>query len=446
MSNEEFLRTFLRAADDWACDRYSLDVRYLASNDGETIRIWHASILLVPLANSENLAFHIDTGAFIVGQYKQVRVGKRLISRVLSTAARGELDIGDRLARLPGERISYYSESANRERWSYNLHLQVIGGEPSPHSHLELLEIDNALRAAEPPFDGLADAAAWLGLRAPGSSANPPSIDIVVVPPVALIFDRCTLNDDRLTVTLHAHPKLDLSRIRLAVRGAPGVELRGRKQIADSVAWGRVRGDRRGGSANVQLENADSALVMLMIGDTIVQRQWIVDPTKARNHRLAATQHFDKDLRMLKEAVLTTTDSVKFEKGIGSLSFLLGFAPALQLEIDAPDLIVTTPQGKLIIVECTTRIGDFHAKVGKLVDRRASLIKYLSATGHNGRVFAALICRPSRDQITSEAKTTIPNGLLLVTGEDIESAFDRLRVPNDPDQIIEDALARTLQP
>jgi len=192
--------------------------------------------------------------------------------------------------------------------------------------------------------------------------------------------------------------------------------------------------------AEITLQNADNVLAILMIENSLVRRQWFVDSTKARNNRLIATQHFDKDLRMIRQAVMESPDSVKFEQGVAALLFLLGFSASIQLETDSPDLIVTTPGGRLVIAECTVRTSNFIEKVGKLVDRRGALSRSLSASGHPAPIFAVLVCRLPRDQIAVHAEVLRAQNVLLATGEDLTRAFDRVRFPTDPDRMLDEAL------
>ena len=119
----------------------------------------------------------------------------------------------------------------------------------------------------------------------------------------------------------------------------PGKALESRKQVNSEINWKRARNGKREGAALISLEQADSVLVMLMIGDSTVRRHWILDPAKARNSRLIAIQHFDKELRMVKQAVLEPKGSQAseyFEKGIAVLLFLLGFTPVLEVETESP--------------------------------------------------------------------------------------------------------------
>lgn len=443
MSNEDFLQTFIRAADAWVCDSYTLDIRYLASVEDNNISIWDASVLLSPNPVERDLSFKFDSETFIVGQIQRPGVRKSELMKLLKKAANGEIEIAGRKAKLAVDvALDYYSEMSHRERWFAELHLQVIGAPKPQPPNIELAAIDNALRASDLPFDGLTDAAAWLGLRSPGSAPTAPSIALRVLPPVDLIFEKCLLKEDRFTLTLQCHPKFEVGRLRIAVRAVPGGALDGRKQIAELITWSRVRESKRVGVAQIELKQADNVLAMLMIENNTVRRQWFIDPAKARNNRLLAIQYFDNELRMVKQAVFESTESAKFEHGVAALLFLMGFTPSVQLENNAPDLIVTTPGGKLAIVECTIRISDFATKVGKLVDRRGALAKQLSANGHPAEVVAVLICRLPRDQIAAQAAEPRAHNIILLSGNELQAGFDAVRNPSDPDKLIENALVR----
>lgn len=441
MTNDIAARTFLEAARTWLCPGYFLDFRYIASRVGDKYEIRDASLGFGPLASSVDLRFRIEAGDFVIGQSQEVVEDASALLAILTSAVGGTVALSNVVLGLAAEQpLNFYSEMSLRDRWFLDLHLQISGpARPNPTA-AELGQVDSALRLAQPPFDGISDAAAWLGLRTPESVV--PTLNIRVLPPVDLILDKCSLTDNKLHLTLHAHPAFDVTRVGLALRSVPASGLAGRRRAQDMISWGDVRDGRREGTADISLENADSVLVMLMIGNSTVRRNWFVDSLKARNNRLAATQHFDKDLKMVRHALLETSDGLKFERGVASLLFLLGFSPGLQMETDAPDLVVATPGGRLAIVECTTRIADFSAKIGKLVDRRGSLSKHLTSMGHPMPLAAALVCRLPRDQIAAQADELRAHRIILIAGEDIAQAFDRIRIPNDPDKMLAEALAR----
>ena len=229
-----------------------------------------------------------------------------------------------------------------------------------------------------------------------------------------------------------------MTKVGLAISSAPPQGLTGRQQIASHIKWGDVVNNRREGIAVVATNGCDSVLTILMVGAFTIRRQWIGDPSKARNNRYIAVSHFDRDLRKVREAVLDLSDSKKFEQGIAALLFLLGYSPAQQIETESPDLIVATPGGKLLVVECTLKVSDFAAKMGKLVDRRESQAKALELAGHSVKVLAVLICRLPRDQIATHSDQLRAHKIFLQTRGDLEDAFYRVTYPRDLDKAVDE--------
>lgn len=442
MINDAIASRFQLAAGSWVCDSYSIDIRYFAGLDSnDEYRIWSASVLLAPLPPAKNLSFKISTGKFVAGQLQLSGQSKKGLIKILEQAIEGELKVhGNRLRLLADQRLDYYSEMGYRDRWYADLHLQLSGSRNLGIETIDAASIDSELRKASPPFDGLTDLTSWLGLSDGALGTSQPSLVLRINPPVDIIFEKCGLRDGVLTLTLHAHPKFDVHRLSLGMLSSPRNGLDARRQISNQIDWKRVRNGRREGVAVVQMESVDSVLVMLLIEDSTVRRQWFADASRARNNRLLAMQHFDKDLRMVRQAVFEPPDSMRFEVGIASLMFLLGFSPAVQLETDSPDLIVTTPAGKIAVVECTTRIADFSSKLGKLVDRRGALHKSLKSSQHNGDIAGILICALPRDQIAAKAAELTSHKILLVAKEELVSAFERLPFLNDPDKLLADAV------
>lgn len=446
MSSELYRDTFLEAADHWVCKGYSIDLRYMAYQSASMSHLLEASITLNPLPILQETTFRIEAGIICAGQLQLSTRPKKQLFAALNLAMDGAIHVVDRSFGLNTEQpLDFYSEMIHRDRWYCDLHLQVIDRSAPQPTPIEGANIDGALRRSSPPFDGLTDLSRWLGLADPRSHVVP-SIKIRVGPPVDLIFPSgCSLENGLLRLTLHAHPQFDEAKIGLAVLAVPGNALASRMQVASEIKWSRVRNGRREGIALIRLDQADSALVMLMIGETTVRRQWFVDATRARNNRLVAMQNFDKDLHRVRQAVLEPSDSMKFEVGVAALLFLLGFSPAVQLETDSPDLVVATPGGKLIVVECTTKIADFSQKLGKLVDRRVALSKALQNSGHYSRVDAILVCAQPRDQIAVSADELNSHQVLLVTKFELARGFEQLRMPSDPDELLDGAVAKLAQ-
>lgn len=442
MIDERIKNNFITSANNWVCDGYSASIRFIAGFNGQEFEIWEAAINLMPLPPEVDNSFIFKADTILLGQ-KEIILGKKeeFIS-LIENAIDGILSTDDGDLFLPKEReFSFYTETIQRELWYYHLHLCATGRRNRHSAYSELAEIDNILRLSNPPFDGLQDAIAWLGLSGLTHQDTNPQINIRISPPVDLIFDQCALSNNKFKITLQAHPEFDVGLISVAIRAVPGKGIESRQHIANNLTWGEINDGKRIGEGIVHLENADNVLVMLLVGDVTVRRQWFLDPGKARNNRLLSIQTFDKDLKMIRNAVLEVSESQRFENGIAALLFLLGFAPSVQLEKDSPDIIVQTPNGRILLIECTLRISDFSSKLGKLVDRKGSLQKELQKSGHQNPVASALVCRLPRDQIAAHQGELKSHNVILFSQENLVNAFDQLRYQNDPDNLLANAEA-----
>lgn len=438
----ETKKSFLDAAAAWLCDGYSVDIRFIGGVKDGDVQLWSASIGLGPMKFDRDLSFNIQTANVVAGQLQSFPVSKSEALTILQQAVAGTVLLPMRLVLPQGPNYDYYSEMGRADRWFSDLHLQVSAARIPPPTPEQLLKIDNDLRASQTPFDGLADISGWFGVGVPALTGASPMLVARVLPPVDLILGQCGLREDELRLVLHAHPGFDVSQLRIAVRGVPGVGLQARLQMTAGIEWGEVREGRREGVARFTIASVDQVLVMLMIGMSTVRRHWFLDPAKARNNRLLAFQHFDVDLRMIRNAVFESQDSMKFEQGVAALLYLHGFSPAIQVETNAPDLIVSTPGGRMAVVECTTKVADVSAKLGKLVDRRGALSKAIGAAGHSAQILAALVCRLPRDQIAAHEADLRTHKVLLLAAENLQQALDSVRYPGDPDQILDQARSR----
>ncbi|WP_432241184.1 hypothetical protein [Herbaspirillum robiniae] len=382
VNKENQIAYFVDLVATWVCEGYSANIRYIASGLANDHYLWNATINLVPLSEHRDQDVHISGDGFSAGKVHKNGEAKEAILQLVSQAVSGKFKLSGRsLSVWTSSELDYFSEMYRRNSWYSKGHIQIIGNQRSSITALELLEIDSTLRRGSPPFDGVDDLFGWLGLGGFGLKETPPAINIFVEPPVVLVIPKCNLVDNRLTLTLAAQENVDIALIGLAIRAAPGDDLNTRVQVAAAVNWMQPNNGIREGTLEIQLANAESALAILSVGRFVAQRHWIGDKEKARNSRFLSLQFFDKELKMLKRALLEASDSAKFENGIAALLFMLGFSAAVQLETDAPDLIVTTPNGRIVLIECTLRTADVSLKVGKLVTGAGLLQRRLVLAG-----------------------------------------------------------------
>lgn len=434
MHGAQLAQSFLAAADAWLCDNFALDIRYIALQRGTGKEIVDATVSLWPMASPRDLNFSVSAASLCAGQSQVYPVPKHRALEILQSAITGRLEAeGDSFELAGLDDLDYYSEMTHRDRWFSPLHLRVSARRSSAPTTQSTAEIETALRKADYPFDGLADLSGWLGLNADLGGSRAPAITIAVAPPVDLIFNESRLSEDTLSATLHAHPNLDTSRVTFSLRGYPNDGLSTRRQAAALIEWSEADQGRRVGRLSAPMPAADSVLTMLILGNETVRRQWIADPKKAQNERLLAVAQFDPELRKVRQALFESPESRKFEQGVAMLFHLLGYSSVLPLETESPDLLVHSPGGRLLLVECTTRLADFATKSGKLVERRVALTKAMSASNVSRPIHSVLVCRLPRDEIAAAPSELQERQVFLLAREALESLLLRLRTQFDPD-------------
>jgi hypothetical protein len=443
LNQQTFRDLFFESADEWICDSYSLEIRFLAIQVDGVNRLLDAALYAFRPPPVAVEGFTVTAEGLIAGQRLYVSLSKEEILQKFEAASNGLLDIDGVEFKLgANEHFDFYSELPHRDTWFSDLHLMISGSQLRSSSIGEATNIDQALRSATPPFDGIADLCTWLQLTDTRTNGRAAAINLRIGPPVDMLFDASKVSGNKLEITLVSHPKFDTSKAVLATREYPGNGIATRKQSSNKIVWAQAEGEKRLGTLKMSLTNADSVLAMLNVAGRTVRRQWFLDPEKALNTRYVATQLFDRDLKQLRLSVLDATDSVRFEQGIASLFFLMGFAAAIQIETQAPDILVMTPGGKLALIECTTKISDFQNKLGKLVERRNALRKSLEDTGHNIQADAFLVCGLPKAQIAVEQRQLTQHRVTLLCREDISEAFVRLRTPISPDEMLDQSNAR----
>lgn len=440
--NKSPVENFLAIAEEWICDHYTLSLQYFAQKNGSSVELIHAAITAAPRKPEIIESLHIETSTLIAGQNITHPAQRAEILKTLQRATNGQISTKTTQLQLDSKSgLSHYSENQNRDDWQTILHLNIAGSQAMPISALQATQEDQELRCNATPFDGLNDLCGWLGLRDDRLTGRAASIDLRILPPVDMIFNESSIVDDQLKITLLAHPQLDTSKVKLAIKAYPGGGLSSRFRAENEIIWTHSKDpdEVSKGLLDIRLENSESALGILLLGNQTVRRQWHVDPSKSQNNRYAAVQYFDQELRQTRLAALDSNDSRKLEIAIASLLYLLGFSVVTPIEKDAPDIIATTPNGHIIILECTTRIADFSQKLGKLVDRRNGLSKALQSASHHSQVHAALVCNLPRDQIAIKENELLQHEVLLATREDIEKAFNLTQLPKNPDELISNA-------
>ncbi|HZV62610.1 MAG TPA: hypothetical protein VFF75_09350 [Methylophilaceae bacterium] len=429
--SSEYIKLFESAQSKWLCDPYSLEIRYIA-RENELLacvaRLWL-------LGSGSGHCFHLNTSQISAGREYFKDCSTEKLNTYIDQLKQGKLVLNDKTFHLKMKNgLSYYSEMISRERWFCDAHLRVIGEAIYPFSPAEISKINDELRHAAIPFDGLPDLINYLDLSDPLSGHSQSAVELRIFPPIDMRIADSNLSKEKFTLILHGHSKLNTQEIALAIRMFPEHE-KSRKQLASSIKWSKEKDGTQVGKLQIQAKKTFAVLAILMVGGNTVRRQFYDDFQRLPNRRLVAVSKFDENLKMLRRG-LSEVDATAFEIAVNSLAYLLGFSGSVLNETDAPDIILSSPEENLVIVECTTRIKDFSVKLNKLVDRKNALISLLAEANDSRKVYCYLVCGLPREQIAYEAKELARHKVTLLTKESLDFLLTQLKFPMDLEQML----------
>jgi hypothetical protein len=187
---------------------------------------------------------------------------------------------------------------------------------------------------------------------------------------------------------------------------------------------------------------------------------WVADPKTAQNPFRVIHEVFDTKLTVLQELIAKAQvrggggNARDLEMAVEWLLWMLGFSPTHiggpSRMSEAPDLIVATPQGNILVVECTTGLLKEINKLPHLVERTEQIRKGLLISGNQYlRVLPVLATTKTRDEVRADLEQAHRLGILVVTKEDILKLIDRTIVFPDANKLYteaEEALRRLQAP
>lgn len=430
METEAFLSCIAPWQDGYTFCRILL----LAVRDGSEFKIVNGVLIVRADALAEKPRIH-ETRSVFAGQF-DIEGGLTAVRQVIDEIGNGQLLIGGRKFVFPlpaNGRPSAYFEFLNpvglpdgRRLTS----LKLSGASRFPF--FNQARLDWELRSHNVPMDGLSEAAFEIGIPLAGDSC---SFEVTAIP-VAFLDAHSAINGATASISLLCASALDVAKVTLGYKvfHNRAVIERGTR-VSPDFEW-TMQGQMRRGTLTMAVPNGAMVHCFPTYNGEAQQRYWIVDPHAIPNARRAAYAVFDRELQTLRDFLSESREDKKspqhdFENGVAVLLYLLGFSainlggiPRLQ---DAPDAIVTSPQGHYAIVECTLGLPDRDDKLTKLFKRSQDLRGALDRAGLSQKKLLPVI-------VTALPRTTVPKieaekaqelGIALVTSEDINSVLER---------------------
>jgi hypothetical protein len=305
--------------------------------------------------------------------------------------------------------------------------------------------VDWELRAAETPYDGLADLMNDFGTGP--FVGDEISVEFVALNVAGIDAAVSTIAGETATIGILLAAGLPRDRARLGYRVVVSqghVDRRGVCQPSDMV-WGEKNG-LQNGVATIAVPQGAVLHCFVSYAGIPQQHWWVTDPANVQNPRRAVYEAFDGRLEILTSFFAephAKHGAENLEAGVAWLFWLLGFSVAhlggTQRTRDAPDLVVIAPNGSVGIIECTTGLLKTENKMPKVVARAEAVRARLRASG-NGHlhVLPAMVTSMTRDEIKADIEQAEKLGVGILTREELLEALNRTVVLDNPQQLYDD--------
>lgn len=317
--------------------------------------------------------------------------------------------------------------------------LQISGGQQA--SFIRQPMLDWELRASPTPYENLQELAYQFQL---GALQGNGAVNVLMLAyPAAFIDDASRVHGEKADVGIRLFPGLKKKDVAIGIRVLKPDGSIERMQIAGcDLKWTKLPTFNLG-TTQIQVPKAAALQCFAVYGGDTQNSYWVTDPSTAHNTRRVALQAYDAQLGKLKEMLFRDTyrgpEARDFEAAISWLFWMLGFSVAhlsATKTSDGPDIIATSPNGNLAVVECTTGLLKTDNKLPNLYERAQAMRKSLEMSGNNAvRVLPIMVTAKSRNDVATELEQAERHGVLVFTREDIESALNGTLVLPNAEQI-----------
>jgi hypothetical protein len=308
--------------------------------------------------------------------------------------------------------------------------------------------MDWQVRAASPPYESIQEL--MLEYQLGVHSRESLGVEIIAHC-VAQVVMASQVRGTSADVRVFLGKGLERKKLRLGYRVLSQQKVHSRASIdGDKMEWATSSSQQEG---HIKIEIPDAAFLHCFVSyDGVSQHYgWLGDSTNAPNPRRVAYESFDDSMTMIKSIVADAQNSRKnarqLEVAVSWLLWMLGFSVAhlggTPRMSDAVDLLATSPQGHIAVIECTTGILKAENKLAILHERAQSVRRRLDASNFRHlRLLTVIVTSKSRNDILPDLEQAEKLGILVYTKEDLDAAYDRTFVMPDADQLYEQAERR----
>jgi hypothetical protein len=324
-----------------------------------------------------------------------------------------------------------------------------IRGDRRPQ--LQTPKLDWEVRSAKTPYDGLQDLLRDIMV---GALTGDTSEIRVIAHNIVAISDESIIHADQARLVMRLANGLDPAKSSIGVRVLEKQAVAKRYTIdGAALSWKKTDSFQCGEIS----EEVPSGAILQCVACYDGQAQhywWVSDPQTAQNPFRVIHDVFDNKLGVLHELVEKAqsrgSNARDLEIAVEWLLWMLGFSPTHiggpSRMSEAPDLIAATPQGNILVVECTTGILKEDSKLAHLVQRAEKIRQTLNASNNQHlKVLPIIATTKTRDEVKAELEQAHKMGVFVATREDFDRLITRTLAFPDASRLYAEAEATLLQ-
>ncbi|MHB1233633.1 MAG: hypothetical protein ACYCZQ_13785 [Burkholderiales bacterium] len=315
------------------------------------------------------------------------------------------------------------------------------------HSYFTQPDTDWLLKAAEVPFDSINELSIEYGLGALRG-------DLAVLEVVALnavqVSVRSVVQGTVASLGVWMASGLDQAKARLGYRIVDKGKVVQRGAVSGKDLSWESEGDISVGMTSITVAAGAVVHCIASYEGHAHHLRWLADPSVFQNPRAAVLSSVDQTGELLRSYLLPELPpkgkaADDFEAAISWLIWVLGFAPAIfglhPKTRDAFDIAAVSPRGDFLVVECTLGLLKSDSKLSKLAARAASLRETLDESNmRHLQILPVIVTAMTKEQVKGEMIQAEEMGILVLTRENLDLAFDELLRFPDADGLFDRAI------
>lgn len=334
--------------------------------------------------------------------------------------------------------ISLYFEPFHQDGIATGNRLPVLTlSGAQKQTFLDSRKIDWELKSLTSPYDSVDEVLTVLALG--GERYDAVRVEIIAYT-VASINQRSSVNGTNAKLCIALAKTLNTNKCRIGYRAFLHGKVVSRGSLEGPDLDWADEGDVLQGEGLVGVQEG-AVLHCTASYDGHAQHQWwVADPAHSQNARRVALEASDERLTILNDFLFGEINPRKhardLEFGVAWLMWMLGFnvtqAGGTERSSDAPDILATSPQGNLLVVECTTGILKAQNKLANLVERTEVIRKRMTASGNGHlKLLPVIVTSKTKEEVKGELQQAEQSGVAVATRETLEELLrETIALPN----------------